>query len=127
MEGYIFQGGFGFRRRKSSLLALDNTNFQFFFTCSGPFYLDLTVHFQKNSPAARLVLHFQKLILCKQKVIDKCCLMSMQLSNKPFYVLERQKFVSLRNIYPSRGVVGFYKGRILQGEDTNSDFRGGLR
>ena len=43
--------------------------------------------------------------------------MSMQLSNKPFYVLERQKFVNLRNIYPSRGVVGFYKGRILQGED----------
>ena len=49
--------------------------------------------------------------------------MSMQLSNKPFYVLERQKFVNLRNIYPSRGVVGFsgFRQRILQGEDTNSE------
>ena len=40
-------GGFGFRRRKSPLLALDNTNFLIFLTCSGPCYLDLTVHFQK--------------------------------------------------------------------------------
>ena len=49
--------------------------------------------------------------------------MSMQLSNKPFYVLERQKFVNLRNIYPSRGVVGFlgFRQRILQVEDTNSE------
>ena len=48
--------------------------------------------------------------------------MSMQLSNKPFNVLERQKFVNLRNIYPSRGVVWFsgFRQRILQGEDTNS-------
>ena len=47
----------------------------------------------------------------------------MQLSNKPFYVLERQKFVNLRNIYPSRGVVGFsgFRQKILQGEDTNSE------
>ena len=53
--------------------------------------------------------------------------MSMQLSNKPFYVLERQKFVNLRNIYPSRGVVGFlgFRQRILQGEDRNSEGGGG--
>ena len=59
--------------------------------------------------------------------------MSMQLSNKPFYVMERQKFVNLRNqapfvnlrnIYPSRGVVGFlgFRQRILQGDYK---FRGG--
>ena len=55
--------------------------------------------------------------------------MSMQLSNIPFYVLERQKFVNLRNIYPSRGVVGFsgFRQRILQGEGTNSEGGGGLR
>ena len=33
------------------------------------------------------------------------------------------KFVNLRNIYPSRGVVGFsgLRQRILQGEGTNSE------
>ena len=56
--------------------------------------------------------------------------MSMQLSNITFYVLvllERKKCVNLRNVCPSRGVVGFSRSRqrILQGEDKNSD--GGLR
>ena len=49
-------------------------------------------------------------------------MLSMQLSNIPFYVLERQKCV---NICPSRMIVGFsgFRQRILQGEGTNS---GGL-
>ena len=52
-------------------------------------------------------------------------MLSMQLSNIPFYVLERQKCVNVRNICPSRMIVGFsgFRQRILQGEGTNS---GGL-
>ena len=34
-------------------------------------------------------------------------MLSMQLSNMPFYVLERQKCVNVRNICPSRMIVGF--------------------
>ena len=43
----------------------------------------------------------------------------------PFYVLERQKCVNVRNICPSRMIVGFsgFRQRILQGEGTDS---GGL-
>ena len=49
-------------------------------------------------------------------------MLSMQLSNIPFYVLERQKCVNVRNICPSRMIVGFsgIRQRILQGEGTNS-------
>ena len=49
-------------------------------------------------------------------------MLSMQLSNIPFYVLERQKCVNIRNICPSRMIVGFsgFIQRILKGEGTNS-------
>ena len=41
-------------------------------------------------------------------------MMSMHKSNIPFYVLKIQKYVNLRKICPSRGVVGFSEFR---GED----------
>ena len=49
-------------------------------------------------------------------------MLSMQLSNIPFYVLERQKCVNLRNICPSRGVLGFsgFRQKILQGDEKDS-------
>ena len=53
-------------------------------------------------------------------------MLSMQLSNIPFYVLERQKCVNVRNICPSSPMIVGFSGlrqRILQGEGTNS---GGL-
>ena len=51
------------------------------------------------------------------------CISLIQMSNLPFYVLKRQKCVNVRNICPSRMVVGFsgFRQRILQGEGTNSE------
>ena len=54
-------------------------------------------------------------------------MLSMQLSNIPFYVLEleRQKCVNLRNICPSRGLLDFQdSGRVFDKGRRNS---GGLR
>ena len=56
-------------------------------------------------------------------------MLSMQMSNLPFYVLKRQKCVNVRNICPSRMIVGFsgFRQKILQGEGTNSGGGGELR
>ena len=49
-------------------------------------------------------------------------MLSIQLSNIPFYVLERKKCVNLRNICPSKEVVGFsgFRQKILHGDEKNS-------
>ena len=54
-------------------------------------------------------------------------MLSMQMSNLPFYVLKRQKCVNVRNICPFRMIVGFsgFRQRILQGEGTHSGGGGG--
>ena len=50
-------------------------------------------------------------------------MMSMQKSNIPFYVLERQKCVNLRKICPSRGV-GFSGFRVEVLTRGRGKFRG---
>ena len=58
MEGYIFQGGFGFRRRKIPFLALDNTNFQKNSPANIPFYvleIQKCVNLRKICPSMGLL------------------------------------------------------------------------
>ena len=51
-------------------------------------------------------------------MIDKCCLCNCQVYHFMYW---RQKCVNVRNICPSRMIVGFsgFRQRILQGEGTN--------